>query len=335
MTTAVQASPEHPILIDRFLEEAIEIDVDALCDGSDVVIGGIMEHIEEAGIHSGDSACSLPPYSISREIIVEIKRQTRLMALELNVKGLMNVQYAVKDGEIYILEVNPRASRTAPFVSKATGRPLAKIAARIMSGRSLQEQGVSGDIEPSHVAVKESVFPFAKFPGVDTILGPEMKSTGEVMGIDENFAKAFAKAQLGAGVKLPVAGKVFISVRDADKKHIVSAAQKLYNSGFELIATRGTATYLKEKGLIVRVINKVLEGRPHIVDAIKNSEIAMVINTTQGAQAVADSFSIRRNALMHSVTYFTTVAGAKAAVDGIMAMRQEELGVKPLQDYLG
>ncbi len=334
MTTAVQASPEHPILIDRFLDEAIEIDVDALCDGTEVVIGGIMEHIEEAGIHSGDSACSLPPYSISSKLIAEIKRQTSLMALELDVKGLMNVQYAVKGGDIYILEVNPRASRTAPFVSKATGRPLAKIAARIMAGSSLKEQGISGDIEPAHVAVKESVFPFAKFPGVDTILGPEMKSTGEVMGIDENFAKAFAKAQLGAGVKLPISGKVFISVRDADKKHIVSAAQKLYDSGFELIATRGTASFLKEKGLIVRVINKVLEGRPHIVDAIKNSEIALVINTTQGAQAVADSFSIRRNALMHNVTYFTTVAGAKAAVDGIMAMRQEELSVKPLQDFL-
>lgn len=334
MTTAVQASPEHPILIDKFLDEAIEIDVDALCDGTDVVIGGIMEHIEEAGIHSGDSACSLPPYSISTEIVAEIRRQTALMALELNVKGLMNVQYAVKEGTIFILEVNPRASRTSPFVSKATGRPLAKIAARIMSGRSLAAQGITGDIVPTHVAVKESVFPFVKFPGVDTILGPEMKSTGEVMGIDDTFAKAFAKAQLGAGVRLPTGGNIFISVRDADKKHVVSIAQKLYNANFQLVATRGTASFLQEKGVKVRVINKVLEGRPHIVDSIKNGEIAMVINTTQGAQAVADSFSIRRNALMHNVTYFTTVSGARAAVDGILAIMQEELDVKPLQEYL-
>ncbi|HEY6839012.1 MAG TPA: carbamoyl-phosphate synthase large subunit [Geobacteraceae bacterium] len=335
MHTAVQASPEHPILIDKFLDAAIEIDVDALCDGSEAVIGGIMEHIEEAGIHSGDSACSLPPYSIGAELVAEIKRQTKLMALELGVKGLMNVQFAIKDDEIYILEVNPRASRTAPFVSKATGRPLAKLAARIMSGKSLQELDIRTEIEPAHIAVKESVFPFVKFPGVDTILGPEMKSTGEVMGIDTNFAKAFAKAQLGAGVRLPLAGTVFISVRDADKKHIVTAAKKLYDAGFGLVATRGTASYLEEKGIPVRVVNKVLEGRPHIVDAIKNNEIAMVINTTQGAQAVADSFSIRRNALMNNIAYFTTVAGAKAAVDGIMAMKEEELGVKPLQEYLG
>ena len=229
MHTAVKASPEHPILIDKFLDEAIEIDVDALCDGTDVVIGGIMEHIEEAGIHSGDSACSLPPYSISEAVIEEIRRQTRLMALELNVKGLMNVQYALKDNDIYILEVNPRASRTSPFVSKATGRPLAKIAASIMGGRSLREQGIVAEIRINHVAVKESVFPFVKFPGVDTILGPEMKSTGEVMGIDDSFAKAFAKAQLGAGAKLPSSGKVFISVKDADKKHLVPIATNLYN----------------------------------------------------------------------------------------------------------
>ncbi len=334
MHTAVQASPEHPILIDKFLDEAIEIDVDALCDGTDAVIGGIMEHIEEAGIHSGDSACSLPPYSISREIADEIRRQTKMMALELNVRGLMNVQYAIKDDVIYILEVNPRASRTAPFVSKATGRPLAKLAARIMSGKTLKELGITVEIEPAHISVKEAVFPFVKFPGVDTILGPEMKSTGEVMGIDDNFAKAFAKAQLGAGVRLPMGGKVFISVRDADKKHIVSVAKKLYDTGFELIATRGTAAYLQEKGIPVQVVNKVLEGRPHIVDSIKNNEICMVINTTQGAQAVADSFSIRRNALVGNIAYFTTASGAKAVVDGIIAMRQEELTVKPIQDYL-
>ncbi|BDV42867.1 carbamoyl-phosphate synthase (glutamine-hydrolyzing) [Geotalea uraniireducens] len=334
MHTAVQASPEHPILIDKFLDKAIEIDVDALCDGTEVVIGGIMEHIEEAGIHSGDSACSLPPYSISQELIEEIRRQTELMALELNVKGLMNVQYAIKDNVIYILEVNPRASRTAPFVSKATGRPLAKIAARVMAGKSLKELGVAGDIVPQHVAVKEAVFPFVKFPGVDTILGPEMKSTGEVMGIDESFAKAFAKAQLGANVRLPADGKVFISLHNADKKLIVESAKKLYKYGFKLVATRGTAAYLQEKGIAVETINKVLEGRPHVVDAIKNGEIAMVFNTTQGAQSVADSFSIRRETLMHNVAYFTTVAGAKAAVDGIIAMKEAELDVKPLQEYL-
>jgi carbamoyl-phosphate synthase large subunit len=334
MQTAMLVSPEHPILIDKFLDEAIEIDVDALCDGKEAVIGGIMEHIEEAGIHSGDSACSLPPYSLSAEIAEEIKRQTKLMALELNVKGLMNVQFAVKDGTIYILEVNPRASRTAPFVSKATGRPLAKIAARIMAGKTLRELGITEEIETRHIAVKESVFPFVKFPGVDTILGPEMKSTGEVMGIDDTFAMAFAKAQLGAGVRLPMSGKVFISVRDADKKHVVSAAKKLYDNGFKLIATRGTAAYLREKGLPVEVINKVLEGRPHIVDAIKNNEICMVINTTQGAQAVADSFSIRRNALVSNIAYYTTTAGARAVVDGIIALKDKEMGVKPIQDYL-
>ncbi len=335
MHTAVQASPEHPILIDKFLDSAIEIDVDALCDGTDVIIGGVMEHIEEAGIHSGDSACSLPPYSIAKEISEEIKRQTRLMALELEVRGLMNVQFAVKDGDIYILEVNPRASRTAPFVSKATGRPLAKIAARIMAGKTLRELGITSEVEPHHIAVKESVFPFVKFPGVDTILGPEMRSTGEVMGIDDNFAIAFAKAQLGAGVILPMSGKVFISLRDSDKKHIVAAAKKLYDNGFELVATRGTALYLQEKGITVQVVNKVVEGRPHIVDAIKNNEICMVINTTQGAQAVADSFSIRRNTLMNGIAYFTTTAGARAAVDGIIAMLRKELVVKPLQEYLG
>ncbi|QSV45347.1 carbamoyl-phosphate synthase large subunit [Geobacter benzoatilyticus] len=334
MTTAVQASPEHPILIDKFLDKAIEIDVDALCDGTDVVIGGIMEHIEEAGIHSGDSACCLPPHSISQELVNEIRRQTTVMALELNVRGLMNVQYAIKDGTIYILEVNPRASRTAPFVSKATGRSLAKIAARVMAGKTLKELGVTGYIEPKHMSVKEAVFPFVKFPGVDTLLGPEMKSTGEVMGIGPDFATAFAKAQLGANVKLPRSGKVFISLHDADKKLIVDSAKKLYNAGFKLVATRGTASYLQEKGVAVEVINKVAEGRPHIVDAIKSGEICMVFNTTQGAQAVADSFSIRRESLMHNVAYYTTVAGANAAADGIVVMLNGEMDVKPLQDYL-
>jgi carbamoyl-phosphate synthase large subunit len=334
MKTAVLVSPEHPILIDSFLDEAIEIDVDALCDGTDVVIGGIMEHIEEAGIHSGDSACSLPPYSISQEIIAEIRRQTVMMALELNVKGLMNVQYAVKGTVVYILEVNPRASRTAPFVSKATGRPLAKIAARIMAGKSLKELGIISDIIPKHISVKEAVFPFVKFPGVDTLLGPEMKSTGEVMGIGETFAEAFAKSQLGANVKMPLSGNVFISVRDADKKHVVSAAEKLYKAGFGILATGGTALFLEEKGIPVRRVNKVLEGRPHIVDAIKNGEVQLVFNTTQGAQAVADSFSIRREALMHGLAYYTTVAGAKAVADSIVSLQTQELSVKPIQDYL-
>ncbi len=334
MLTAVLVSPEHPILIDKFLDEAIEIDVDALCDGTDFVIGGIMEHIEEAGIHSGDSACSLPPYSISAEVVDEIRRQTRLMALELGVKGLMNVQFALKGDEIFILEVNPRASRTSPFVSKATGRPLAKIAASIMGGRSLKEQGILEEISIKHIAVKESVFPFVKFPGVDTILGPEMKSTGEVMGIDDTFAKAFAKAQLGAGVKLPTSGKVFISVKDSDKKYLVPIAANLCSAGFDIIATRGTAVYLKEKGIKVQTVNKVLEGRPHIVDAIKNGDIAMVINTTHGAQAVVDSFSIRRETLISGVTYFTTVSGARACVDAIVAIQQDGLSVKALQDFL-
>jgi carbamoyl-phosphate synthase large subunit len=334
MKTAVLVSPEHPILIDSFLNEAIEIDVDALCDGTDVVIGGIMEHIEEAGIHSGDSACSLPPYSISQEIVAEIRRQTVLMALELNVIGLMNVQYAVKGDEIYILEVNPRASRTSPFVSKATGRPLAKIAARIMAGKTLKELGITNDIIPKYMSVKEAVFPFVKFPGVDTLLGPEMKSTGEVMGIGETFAEAFAKSQLGANVKLPLSGNVFISVRDADKKHVVSAAEKLYKAGFGILATGGTASFLEEKGLPVTRINKVLEGRPHIVDAIKNGQVQLVVNTTHGAQAVADSFSIRRESLMHSLAYYTTIAGAKAVADSIIALQNQELGVKPIQDYL-
>jgi carbamoyl-phosphate synthase large subunit len=334
MKTAVLVSPEHPILLDSFLDEAIEIDVDALCDGTDVVIGGIMEHIEEAGIHSGDSACSLPPYSIGADIVAEIRRQTVLMALELNVVGLMNVQYAVKGSTVYILEVNPRASRTSPFVSKATGRPLAKIAARVMAGKSLKELGITSDIIPTHISVKEAVFPFVKFPGVDTLLGPEMKSTGEVMGIGDTFAEAFAKSQLGANVKLPMEGNVFISVRDADKKHVVSAAEKLYKAGFGILATGGTAQFLEEKGIPVRRINKVLEGRPHIVDAIKNGEVQLVLNTTHGPQAVADSFSIRREALMHGLAYYTTVAGAKAVADSILALKTQELRVKPIQDYL-
>ncbi len=333
MRHAVQASPDHPILVDKFLEQAIEIDVDALCDGQDVVIGGIMQHIEEAGIHSGDSACVLPPFSLDGELVEEIRRQTRALALELNVVGLMNIQFAVKDGVIFLLEVNPRASRTVPFVSKATGRPLAKIAARIMAGATLAELGIAGEITPAYMSVKEAVFPFVKFPGVDTLLGPEMKSTGEVMGIDADFGKAFAKAQLGAGVKLPVAGKILVSIKDADKPLIVAAMRQLEEAGLELLATRGTASYLQQQGIKVTAINKVKEGRPHCVDAIKSREIAMVFNTTFGADSVSDSYSIRRSALMQNLAYFTTVAGIEAAVAGVLALQRENLDVTPLQEY--
>ena len=333
MKYAVDASPEHPVLIDKFLQDAIEVDVDALSDGKDVVIGGIMQHIEEAGIHSGDSACALPPFSLKPEIIEEIRRQTIELALELKVIGLMNIQYAVKGDTIYLLEVNPRASRTVPFVSKATGRPLAQIAARVMAGQTLEEMNVRGDIIPKHISVKEAVFPFVKFPGVDTLLGPEMKSTGEVMGIDYDFGKAFAKAQLGAGVKLPSSGKIFISVKDSDKEQILEPTRKLAAAGFSIVATSGTAAYLNEHGIAVERINKVKEGRPHCVDAIKSREICMVFNTTLGAQSVADSYSIRRSALMQEVAYYTTVAGIKAVTDGILAMLREHLDVKPLQEY--
>ncbi len=333
MKFAVQASPEHPILVDKFLDHAIEIDVDALADKTDVVIGGIMQHIEEAGIHSGDSACSLPPYSLSDELVAEVGRQTRALALELGVVGLMNIQFAVKDNVVYLIEVNPRASRTAPFVSKATGRALAKIAARLMAGKTLKELGIEGDIVPDHVAVKESVFPFAKFPGVDTLLGPEMKSTGEVMGLDRDFGKAFAKAQLGAGVVLPLEGKVFVSVKDDDKAAAVHICRKLAAAGFSLIATSGTAAALRDNDIAVETVNKVKEGRPHCVDAIKNGDVAMVFNTTFGPQSIADSYSIRRTTLMHSVAYFTTATGMEAAVDGIIALQRQELDVTALQEY--
>ena len=333
MKFAVQASPEHPILIDKFLEQAIEVDVDALADGFTVVIGGIMQHIEEAGIHSGDSACSLPPYSLSQKIVKEIRKQTIALALELGVSGLMNIQYAVKDDEVYLIEVNPRASRTAPFVSKATGRPLAKIAARIMAGKTLKELGINKEIIPEHISVKESVFPFIKFPGVDTLLGPEMKSTGEVMGIDREFGKAFAKAQLGANVKLPTSGKVFVSVKDADKKAIIGPVRKLVEAGFQVVSTKGTAAYLRAHGITAEPINKVKEGRPHCVDMIKSDEISLVFNTTFGAQSIIDSFSIRRTALVYNIAYFTTIAGAEAVVDGILALQRENLDVTPLQEY--
>jgi carbamoyl-phosphate synthase large subunit len=333
MATAVQVSGSHPVLIDRFLRDAIEIDVDAICDGTVVHVAGIMEHIEEAGIHSGDSACSLPPYSLSDDIIAEIRRQTDALALSLGVVGLMNVQYAIKDGDVYIIEVNPRASRTVPFVAKATGVPIAKIAARIMAGEKLADFELDGGSVGNHIAVKEAVFPFARFPGVDVMLGPEMKSTGEVMGLDRDFARAFAKAQLGGGVVLPHGGAVFISVRDEDKEAMGPLAHELVAMGFTLVATSGTARYLTARGLDVRQVNKVLEGPPHIVDAMINGEIDLIFNTTEGRKAVEDSFSLRRTALMRSIPYYTTVSGARAATWAIQALKSDSLDVAPLQSY--
>jgi len=333
MMHAVSASPEHPVLIDKFLDDAIEIDVDALGDGEEYVIGGIMEHIERAGVHSGDSACSLPPKSISEEIQDEIRRHTIALAKALNVRGLMNAQFAVQKTNVFVLEVNPRASRTVPFVSKAIGVPLAKIAARIMVGRTLKDLGLTREIHPKHISVKEAVFPFNKFPGVDTLLGPEMKSTGEVMGIDTSFGIAFAKAQLGGGMRLPQGGKVFISVRDEDKPSVAPVAEKLYRAGFEIVATRGTAAYFEARGIPSEVVNKVQEGSPHIGDQVKNGEVAMVINTPTDAHSQADSYSIRRFALDYQVPYFTTIAGAEAAAEGIEYLKEREFDVKALQDY--
>ncbi|MEX2615756.1 MAG: carbamoyl-phosphate synthase large subunit [Alphaproteobacteria bacterium] len=333
MATAVKVSGAHPVLIDRFLRDAIEIDVDAICDGTDVYVAGIMEHIEEAGIHSGDSACSLPPYSLSEEIIAEIRRQTEMLAHGLNVVGLMNIQYAIKDGEVYIIEVNPRASRTVPFVAKATGVPIAKIAARVMAGEKLADFNLDGHPIGKHVAVKEAVFPFARFTGVDVVLGPEMKSTGEVMGLDSEFARAFAKAQLGAGIDLPREGTVFISVRDEDKPALAVLARELVGMGFEIVATAGTARYFAAHGLDVRTVNKVLEGSPHIVDAMIDGDVHLIFNTTEGRKAVEDSFSLRRTALMRNIPYYTTVAGARAATRAVQAIRAGSLEVAPLQSY--
>jgi len=333
MTRAVEASPEHPVLIDKFLANAIEVDVDCISDGKRVVIGGIMEHIEEAGVHSGDSACSIPPYSLSGAVLDGIREQTRRMAKELNVIGLMNVQFAVKGDEIYVIEVNPRASRTIPFVSKAIGKPLAKLATKIMVGRTLEELGFTEEVNPAYVSVKEAVFPFLKFPGVDTLLGPEMKSTGEVMGISSDFGGAFAKAQVAAGNRLPLSGTVFISIRDEDKEPVLPVAIELSSMGFNLIATSGTARFLKERGVSVESVYKVNEGRPHIVDRIKSREVDMVINTSFGAKSVADSYSIRRSSIDLGLPYCTTIAGARAAAHGIKAMKKGALGVKTLQDY--
>jgi carbamoyl-phosphate synthase large subunit len=331
---AVKVSGENPILIDQYLEDAIEVDVDCICDADgQVYVAGVMEHIEEAGIHSGDSACSLPPYSLPPAIVTELKAETEAMARALKVQGLMNVQYAVKDGEIYVLEVNPRASRTVPFVAKATGVPVAKIGARVMAGERLTAFRLDDDAVSRHVAVKEAVFPFSRFPNVDVILGPEMKSTGEVMGLDLSFERAFLKSQLGAGVRLPEGGTAFISVKDSDKAAAVSMARRLSEMGFRIVATRGTAARIREAGVECQVINKVLEGRPHCVDAIKSGEIQLVINTTGGGQSVADSFDIRRSALTHGIPHYTTAAGARAAVHAIAALKAGTLDVAPLQAY--
>jgi carbamoyl-phosphate synthase large subunit len=333
MKRAVKASPEHPVLVDKYLEDATEVDVDAVSDGTAVVIGGVMEHIEEAGIHSGDSACSLPPHSLSKDIVKEIERQTKSLAGELDVIGLMNVQFAVKGHDIYILEVNPRASRTVPFVGKATGVPLAKIAAKVMAGKTLKEVGFTKEKHIRHIAVKEAVFPFDRFHGVDTILGPEMKSTGEVMGIDEDFGLAFGKSQTSSGNRIPLSGKIFISLKDKDKEASVPIVRKLIELRISVIATRGTAQYLKNKGLEVEVINKVTEGRPHIVDLIKNKEIHFVINTVSGAQAQKDSFSIRESALQYRVPFTTTISGAKAAVNAIEMLKKKRVHIKSIQEY--
>ncbi len=324
---------KNPLLFDSYLTDAIEVDVDAVSDGENVRVAGIMEHIEEAGIHSGDSACALPPHSLSPELIAEIETQTRQLGKALGVVGLMNVQFAIQDGEIYILEVNPRASRTVPFVAKATGVPIAKIAARVMAGEALDSftLGMSG--ANGHVAVKEAVFPFDRFPGVDVILGPEMKSTGEVMGLDHDFGRAFAKSQMASGVRLPLEGTAFVSVRDRDKAAITPIARKLVELGFALVATDGTARFLNEQGVEATRINKVMEGRPHIVDAMKSGDIQLVFNTTEGSLSIADSFSIRRTALTNEIPYYTTVAGARAAVEAIAALGKGTLEVAPLQSY--
>jgi carbamoyl-phosphate synthase large subunit len=314
MTVAVEVSNDSPVLLDRFLDHAIEVDVDAICDGEDVLIGGIMEHIEQAGVHSGDSACSIPPYSLGQELQDELRRQIRLMALELGVVGLMNTQFAVRGDEVFVLEVNPRASRTVPFVSKATGVPLAGIAARVMAGKTLKEQGFTEEIIPEFFSIKEAVFPFIKFPGVDPILGPEMRSTGEVMGVGWSFGAARAKSMKAANYGLPKPGKAFLSVRDGDKEGLADIARELLERSFTLVATRGTSRYLTEHGIACETVNKVLEGRPHIVDLIKNQEICFIVNTTEGRQAISDSFSIRREALQRKISYSTTIAGGKATM---------------------
>ncbi len=333
MKRAADVSPDHPILIDKYLSDAIEVDVDAISDGKEVVIGAVMEHIEEAGIHSGDSACSIPPYSLQPPTIDKIKQQTKALAMELNIIGLMNVQFAVKGDQIFILEVNPRASRTIPYVSKAIGAPLIKFAAKLMIGETLKGLGMTEEITISHTAVKEAVFPFDKFPGVDVILGPEMKSTGEVMGIDENFGMAYAKAQMASNNRIPTSGKIFISVKDEDKSHVIEITKKLTDLNFAIVATRGTANYLLKSGINVEIINKLAEGRPNVVDMIKNGQINFIINTPKSLQAQKDSMYIRRSAIQYRVPYTTTISGAKAIIMAIEKLLKKELSIKSVQEY--
>jgi carbamoyl-phosphate synthase large subunit len=330
---AILESSGHPVLIDKFVEDAVEIDVDAVSDGKVTIIGGIMEHIEEAGIHSGDSACVLPPYSISQPILDEIARATKAMAFELNVVGLMNVQYAIKNNRLFVLEVNPRASRTIPFVSKATGIPLAKIATKVMLGKTLEELGVVSERIPTHVSVKEAVLPFSRFPDVDTLLGPEMKSTGEVMGIDSDFGSAYAKSQFGAGQHLSDKGTVFISVKDNDKQAILPVASQFIDMGFTIMATRGTSSFLENQGITNKLVNKVSIGRPHVVDAIMNKEIQLIINTPSSGETKQDGYVIRRAAIKFNIPYTTTIAGAIAMCKGIAALKKKQLSVKTIQEY--
>jgi carbamoyl-phosphate synthase large subunit len=333
MKKAIRVSPEHPILIDKFLEDAIEIDVDAISDGETTIIGGIMEHIEEAGVHSGDSASVIPPHTLDQRLVQVVKDNTYALARELHVRGLMNIQYAIRNDVVYVLEVNPRASRTVPFVSKATGVPLAKLATKVMAGRTLAELGLTKEVEIRHVAVKESVFPFARFPGVDAILGPEMKSTGEVMGIDVSFGKAFGKSQIAAGTNLPQAGKVFISVTNKDKRQIVFLAKQMEHMGFSILATAGTGGVLKNNDIAVQILPKLSEGRPNIIDLMKNREVALIINTSGGKKPRADTVFIRSTAVLHNVPLITTMSGAQAAVNAIEAMRKEAGKVRTIQEY--
>jgi carbamoyl-phosphate synthase large subunit len=333
MTSAIIVSSQHPVLIDKFLKDAIEVDVDAISDGETTIIGGIMEHIEEAGIHSGDSACVLPPHSLSPEMIEEIKVASKAMAEELKVIGLMNVQFAVKDNELYVLEVNPRASRTIPFVSKATGVPLAKLATKVMMGMKLADLGLTTEIEVKHWAVKEAVFPFDRFANVDTLLSPEMKSTGEVMGIDSSVGIAFAKSQLAAGQQLPAKGNVLISVRDADKAAVLPLAQRLLSLGFSILATSGTAAFLSEHNVDCSMVNKISQGRPHILDKVQDKQIQWIINTSLGSRTTEDSYSIRRSALDYHLPYSTTTSGALSMVRALETLREKEIQVKAIQEY--
>jgi carbamoyl-phosphate synthase large subunit len=330
--TAVIVSGDSPVLIDSYLRDAVEVDVDCIADGDDVVVAGILQHIEEAGVHSGDSACTLPPYSLAAEIVDEIRRQADLLARNLHVRGLMNVQFAVKEGEVYLIEVNPRASRTVPFVAKAIGAPIAKIAARVMAGEKLKDLPTI-NLDVDYIAVKEAVFPFARFPGVDPVLSPEMKSTGEVMGIDQDFATAFAKSQMGANTPLPTGGKVFVSVKDSDKPHILPAVRNMIDLGFDVCATSGTADFLEHEGLHVERVNKVAQGRPHIVDKIKDGEISLIFNTTEGWQSLRDSEEIRRSALTGKIAQYTTASAAVAASQAIAALGKRNLEVRTLQSY--